>query len=83
MTGDYSITCINMSSVSWSRHHWRAPDDAAFSIDSKPHETLDAAKGVQVLAWSQKGNGWGSGGTDGYADGQVIWTAPNGKCFGI
>lgn len=79
----YSITTINHSTTAWHRHFWNAPSDAAFTINTQPNETLAGGNGTEALSWSQTGSTFGSGGTDNYADGEVVWTAPNGKAFGI
>lgn len=80
---DFSIKFENQSTTPWSRYYWTAPSDAAFTINTSPNDTLKGGNGVEVLAWSQFGNTMGGGGTEDYADGQVVWKAPNGKCFGV
>ncbi|GFP59084.1 hypothetical protein ACSS6W_007739 [Trichoderma asperelloides] len=83
MTGSYSITTVNRSSVAWNRYYWTAPSDIAFTINTQPNDKLLGGNGQEILAWDQAVKFLGAGGTEGYADGQVIWQAPNGKCFGI
>lgn len=79
----YSIKTINHSTTAWNRYYWAAPSDAMFTISKQPDEKLLAGNSQEDLAWDQVGAFIGGGGTEGYADGQVVWKAPNGKCFGV
>ncbi|KAF3930385.1 hypothetical protein AA313_de0204962 [Arthrobotrys entomopaga] len=84
MTGSYSITVVNHSTTAWTRAYWEGPsDDVGFTINTQPNDKLLGGNGQEILAWDSSAKLLGSGGTDGCADGQVIWQAPSGKCFGI